>query len=207
MLELVLPDEIEKRSFEIILSELSEPLDEELAPLALRAIHATADFSYANSLKASQGAVAKAVAALRRGATIVTDTFMALAGIDKTRLAVLGGSALCYAKDLDVAEAAKLKGITRSMAAVEKARCLPSPLIFAVGNAPTALARICELSASGELSPDFVLGAPVGFVNVLESKEMLMQSGIPHVAACGRKGGSSVAAAIMNALIRLAAEN
>jgi precorrin-8X/cobalt-precorrin-8 methylmutase len=198
------PDEIEAKSFEIIQAELGAPLEGELAPLSLRVIHATADFEHAHSLQAPPGAVAAALRALRGGARVVADTNMALAGIDKRRLAALGASACCFASDPDVAEAAAAQGITRAMAAVDKASTLPPPLIFAVGNAPTALLRICGLAAAGRLSVDFVAGACVGFVNVLESKEALMGSGIPHVAVRGRKGGSPVAAAIMNALLRMA---
>jgi precorrin-8X/cobalt-precorrin-8 methylmutase len=129
---------------------------------------------------------------------------MALAGIDKGRLAALGGKALCLASDPLVAEKALKDGTTRAKAAVDMAMSLPPPLFFAVGNAPTALARICELHSLGLLDPAFVIGAPVGFVNVVESKDMLAASGLPHVMVSGRKGGSAVAAAIVNALFRLA---
>lgn len=205
MLEYVKPDEIEKRSFEIIASELPHPLDPALAPVIMRVIHTSADFEYADSLAFSENVIANAVAALRRGVSIVTDTNMAKAGIDKGRLKALGGEVYCFMADADIAETAKKGGITRARAAVDKAAAMGEPLIFAVGNAPTALLRLCELKASGRFSPELVIGLPVGFVNVVESKEELIRSGIPYIAARGRKGGSNVAAAVCNALLRVAA--
>lgn len=202
MIEYTGPDEIEKRSFEIIQSELRRPLDPVLAPVIMRVIHTTADFEYADSLAFSEGVVERALSALRRGISIVSDTNMVKAGVDKARLAAFGGDILCFMRDDDVAESARNDGSTRARAAVDKAAALGMPLIFAVGNAPTALLRICELKEAGRLSPELVVGVPVGFVNVTESKEALMRSGIPYITARGRKGGSNVAAAICNALLR-----
>ena len=195
------PEDIEKRSFEIIKSELARPLDTGLAPIIMRVVHTTADFDYVDSLTFSKNAVSIAREAIRGGAFIVTDTHMAQAGINAKRLASFGGETMCYIADSDVAEAALLAGTTRAYAAVDKAMKLGKKLIFAVGNAPTALIRICELVEAGKLSPALVIGVPVGFVNVVESKEMLMRTAVPHIVARGRKGGSSVAAAICNALI------
>jgi precorrin-8X/cobalt-precorrin-8 methylmutase len=201
------PEEIEARSFEIIRKELGADmpsLDPLLLSVLVRVIHTTADFSHARNLCASPGAAALAIRALRGGASIVTDTQMAKAGIDKNRLAKFGGQAHCFIADSDVAASAKQNGTTRSLAAVDKAAKLGAPLIFAVGNAPTALARICELAGRALVFPALVIGVPVGFVNVVESKEMLMAGTLPYIASKGRKGGSNIAAAICNALLRLA---
>ena len=200
-LERVSPVEIEKRSFEIIAQELPHPVDESIAPVVKRVIHATADFDYVDSLYFSDGAIDAALAALRGGATIVTDTAMALAGINKAALERHGCAARCFIADEDVASAAAARGITRSAAAVEKAAALEGPLVFAVGNAPTALVRLCEMMGEGKVRPRLVIGVPVGFVNVIQSKEMLMDSDVPCIVARGRKGGSTVAAAICNALL------
>jgi len=204
MIEYMKPDEIEKRSFEIIQSELPHPLDPVFAPVIMRVIHTTADFEYAASLTFSEGVIESAAAALRRGVEIVSDTNMVRAGVDKTRLKTFGGDIYCYMHDGDVAETARQNGITRARAAIDKAVAMEKPLILAVGNAPTALLRICELKEAGQFSPELVIGVPVGFVNVVESKEALMRSGIPYITARGRKGGSNVAAAICNALLRIA---
>jgi precorrin-8X/cobalt-precorrin-8 methylmutase len=206
IMEYIKPDEIEKRSFEIIQSELPHPLDPALAPVIMRVIHTTADFEYAKSLAFSENVIERAAAALRQGTIIVSDTNMVKSGVDKSRLFALGGDIYCYMSDEDVAETARQSGITRARAAVDKAASTKKPLIFAVGNAPTALIRICELKEAGLCSPALVIGVPVGFVNVAESKEMLINSGIPYIAARGRKGGSNVAAAICNALLRIAAD-
>ena len=198
------PEEIERRSFAIIANELPRPLDPALAPVILRVIHTTADFDYLDNLIFSDHVAERAIAALRQGVDIVTDTTMVKAGIDKTRLAALGGEAHCFIADEDVREAARKSGTTRSRAAVDKAAALGRPVIFAVGNAPTALLRICGLAVAGRLDPALVIGVPVGFVNVVESKELLMRSSLPFIVAKGRKGGSNVAAAICNALLRMA---
>ena len=200
-LERVLPMEIEKRSFEIIESELPHPIDPALAPIIKRVIHTSADFDYADNLCFSEDVVAKAHEAIKNGACIVTDTQMAKAGINKKNLARWGGEVYCFIADEDVAKAAKEQGTTRSAASMDKAAALGKPLIFAMGNAPTALVRICELIEEGRLDPKLVIGVPVGFVNVVQSKEMIMQEPVPYIVARGRKGGSNVAACIVNALL------
>lgn len=206
-MEFVLPDDIEKRSFEIIESELDAPLPEKENPIIMRVIHATADFDYCKSLKFSENAIDTALDAIRNGAVFVTDTNMIKAGVNKSALGRLGCEVLCYMADEEVAKTAAERGITRAAAAVDKAARISDsskPVIYAVGNAPTALVRICELVGSGGFRPALVIGAPVGFVNVEYSKELLTRSGVPYIAAMGRKGGSTVAAAIINALLYMA---
>lgn len=203
--EFVLPNEIEKRSFEIIESELPYDLSEREKPIIMRVIHTTADFDYCENLKFSDNAVDTALDAIKRGAVFVTDTNMALAGINKPTLEKLGCTAQCFMADPDVAKAASEHGTTRASASVDRAAAISDrPVIYAVGNAPTALMRICELHERSGFSPALVIGAPVGFVNVVHSKETLVASGIPYIAALGRKGGSNVAAAICNALLYIA---
>ncbi len=201
-LQNVLPEEIEKRSFEIISEEMGnlilDPLEE---PVIKRVIHTTADFDYLANLKFSGDAVRKGIEALKKGALIVTDTQMARAGINKKALEALGGEALCFMADDDVAEAARAKGTTRATASMEKAARLKKPVIFAIGNAPTALVRIYELIREGRIRPELIIGVPVGFVNVVESKELILELDIPCIVARGRKGGSNVAAAICNAML------
>lgn len=204
-LEYVRPEDIEKRSFEIIASEIAErgiELDHKIAPVLMRVIHTTADFDYLDNLKFSDNAVDTALRVLESGAYIVTDTNMALSGINKTALKKLGCEAFCYMADPDVAAAAKENGVTRACASVEKAvRLKGKPLILVSGNAPTFLIRARELMDSGELSPALVIAMPVGFVNVVQSKELIMESDVPYIAAAGRKGGSNAAAAVCNALM------
>lgn len=200
-LERVTPMEIEARSFEIITQELPHPIDEALAPIIKRVIHTTADFDYADTLCFSEGVVDKALDAIRGGAAIVTDTTMAMSGINKKALAKHGGEVFCFIGDADVAEAAQTSGTTRAVQAMEKAAKLQRPLIFAIGNAPTALIHIYEMIHEGRLDPRLVIGVPVGFVNVVQSKELIMTAGVPYIVARGRKGGSNVAAAICNALL------
>ena len=201
-LQNVLPEEIEKRSFEMIGQELGninlDPLEE---PVIKRVIHTTADFDYLKNLKFSEAAVKIGIEALKNGAVIVTDTQMARSGINKTVLGSLGGEALCFMADEDVAAAAKTNGTTRATASMDKAAELQKPIIFAVGNAPTALVRLYELIQDGKIKPELIIGVPVGFVNVVESKELIMELDIPYIVAEGRKGGSNVAAAICNALL------
>ncbi|MBQ6180427.1 MAG: precorrin-8X methylmutase [Ruminococcus sp.] len=200
-IEYVLPTDIEKRSFEIIESELESEIPGDIKPIVIRAIHTTADFDYAKNLYFSDNIVDKALAALDRGAIIVTDTNMARSGINKAALARHGCECMCFMADEDIAEAAKLHRTTRASASVDKAAGLRKPVIYAVGNAPTALIRLCEHISDGSFIPEFVIGAPVGFVNVVQSKETLISTGIPCIVARGRKGGSNVAAAICNALL------
>ena len=200
-LENVKPMDIEKRSFEIITEELG---DKKLAPgtelIVKRCIHTSADFDYADNLYFSEGAVEKALAAIQKGACIVTDTRMAKAGINKKSLARYGGEVYCFMSDEDVAEKAKELGTTRASVSMGKAAKLDSNLIFAVGNAPTALVRLYELIQDG-FRPELIIGAPVGFVNVVQSKELIMGTDIPCIVARGRKGGSNIAACIVNALL------
>ena len=200
-LENVLPADIEKRSFEIITGELKQPLDPETELIVKRCIHTSADFDYAKNLCFSEGVVEKAVNAIKGGAVIVTDTQMARAGINKKSLARFGGEVLCFMSDEDVASAAKENGTTRAVASMNKAAQLDKPVIFAIGNAPTALIRLYELIEEKKISPELIIGVPVGFVNVVQSKELIMQTDIPYIVAAGRKGGSNIAACIVNALL------
>lgn len=198
----VLPMDIENCSMKIIGEELGEVyLDHEKESIVKRVIHTSADFDYARNLRFSEGVVEKALTILKQGVTIVTDTKMACVGINKTGLHKLGGQALCFMDDPEVAARAKEAGSTRAAACMEKAATLKGPLIIAIGNAPTALVKLDELFKAGKIKPDLVIGVPVGFVNVVEAKELIMNTGIPYIVAVGRKGGSNVAAAICNALI------
>ena len=204
MFEIIKPMEIEKRSFEIITGILAEKgvaLDPENELVIKRVIHTTADFEYVNNLVFSEHAVAKGIEELKSGCDIVTDTQMAKSGISKTTLARLGGEVHCFMSDEDVAAEAKARGVTRAAVSMEKAAKLEKPLIFAIGNAPTALIALDELIREGKLAPKLIVGVPVGFVNVVESKELIIASDVPHIVARGRKGGSNVAAAIVNAML------
>lgn len=203
-LENVLPMEIEKRSFEIITQELGgRKLPKEQEPIIKRVIHTTADFEYADTLTFSEDAVAKALDAIRSGANIVTDTQMAKSGINKRVLAKFGGAVYNFMQEEEVARMAKERGCTRAAACMDKAAELSGPLIFAIGNAPTALVRLYELIEAGAVRPQLIIGVPVGFVNVVQSKELILGLQVPHIVARGRKGGSNVAAAIVNALLYL----
>jgi Precorrin isomerase len=196
------PMDIELESFEIITRELGDRViqpDHEL--ILKRVIHASADFEYADNLKISDGAVAHTLEAIRNGCDIVTDTQMVKSGINKTILTSLGGEVHCFMSDDDVAAEAKERGTTRAIVSMEKAAKLDKPCIFAIGNAPTALIKIHELITQGIIKPVLVIGVPVGFVNVVEAKELIMTADIPYIVARGRKGGSNIAAAICNALI------
>ena len=201
-LENVQPREIETRSFEIITEELG---DHKFQPgtelIVKRCIHTSADFEYADSLYFSEGAVEQAIEAIKNGASIVTDTQMAKAGINKKALGKFGGEVFCFMSDEDVAAKAKAEGSTRAAACIDKAAALGKPVIFAIGNAPTALVRLYELIQEKKISPYLIIGVPVGFVNVVQSKEMIMESGAPCIVAKGRKGGSNIAACICNALL------
>ena len=200
-LEKVKPMDIEKRSFEIITQELGDtPLIPGTELIVKRCIHTSADFDYGKNLCFSKDAVSKAMEALKEGACIVTDTQMAKAGINKRALARYGGEVYCFMSDEDVAEKAKELGTTRASVSMGKAAKLDSNLIFAVGNAPTALVRLYELIQDG-FRPELIIGAPVGFVNVVQSKELIMGTDIPCIVARGRKGGSNIAACIVNALL------
>ena len=203
-IEHVLPADIEKRSFEIITQELLEQgirLPEEEAMITKRAIHTSADFEYAKTLTYSKGAVAIAKELIRGGADIVTDTNMALTGINKKVLAEFGGQVHCFMADEEVARLAKERQTTRAAISMEKASQIEKPVIFAVGNAPTALIQPYDLMQQGSWRPAFVIGVPVGFVNVVAAKELIMTTDVPYIVNRGRKGGSNVAAAICNALL------
>ena len=202
MPEIIAPMDIEKRSMEIISETLgSRVLDPENEAVIKRVIHSTADFDFADTLTFSEHAVSKGIEALRSGCDIVTDTQMAKAGINKRVLASLGGEVHCFMSDPDVAEEAKARGITRAAVSMEKAAKLSKPCIYAIGNAPTALFALRELIDSGQLNAALIIAVPVGFVNVVESKELIIASSVPYIAARGRKGGSPVAAAICNAML------
>lgn len=206
------PADIEKTSMFIIEKELAEKgifLPGEIAAVVKRVIHTSADFDYAENLYFSEQAAQKGTAALKCGAAIITDTNMAKAGISKAALAKLGGEVHCFMADADVAAKAKENGMTRAAVSMEKAAAQYPEGIFAVGNAPTALLKLCEWMEMG-LRPALVIGVPVGFVNVVESKERLIETcekyGVPVIAARGRKGGSNVAAAICNTLLYTAGD-
>ena len=203
-IEHVLPEDIEKRSFEIISEELGQmgivlPKDQEM--ITKRAIHTSADFDYARTLVYSDGAVTIAKDLIKNGADIVTDTNMALTGINKGKLARFGGSVHCFMADEDVAREAKERGVTRATVSMERAAGIKKPLIFAIGNAPTALISLYEIMERTGFKPGLIIGVPVGFVNVESAKELIMTTDVPYIVNRGRKGGSNVAAAICNALI------
>ncbi len=244
------PEEIEKKSMELIEREMKTRPPRDHAPIIRRVIHATADFEYEYTIKFSESAVAAALKALRggmekTGATgetgynrgvcgpassqagpqtpvgigdvlsaaaetetgrtiIVTDTNMALAGINKAALSRLGCEAVCFMADSEVAAEAAARGATRAAVSMEKAARMQGRLIFAIGNAPTALLRLRQLIDEGAVRPELVIGVPVGFVNVVDAKEEIMNAGVPYIVARGRKGGSTVAAAICNALLYMA---
>lgn len=201
-LEYVEPKDIEARSMELITKELGDTkLDPKLAPVIKRVIHTTADFDYLENLCFTPCVTDILRDAIRNGADIVTDTQMARAGINKTRLAKYGGEVHCFMSDPDVAKEAKERHLTRAAVSMEKAASLPEPVIFAIGNAPTALIRLHELMENHAISPIGIIGVPVGFVNVVEAKELILSDPVPSIVARGRKGGSNVAAAIVNALL------
>lgn len=200
--EKILPADIEKRSFELLSKELkNKNLPAENEAVIKRVIHTTADFDYEDNLYFSPQAVAIGLKALRQGASIVTDTKMGQAGINKKALARFGGNVFCFMSDEDVAEEAQKRGVTRAFVSMEKAAKLQQPLIFAIGNAPTALIGLAELIEANQIRPELIIAVPVGFVNVVAAKELIMQTNMPNITARGRKGGSNVAAAICNALL------
>lgn len=197
------PHNIEKRSFEIIQEEMGDiHLDEEIEPIVKRVIHTSADFDYLNNMCFSKNAVKKAKEALKNGASIVTDTNMAYSGINKKAAAKYGVSIHCFMADEDVSKEAIERGETRAALSMEKASHIKGPVIFAIGNAPTALIKLYELIKKGAIRPEVIIGVPVGFVNVVEAKELIMSlKGVEYIVAKGRKGGSNIAAAICNALL------
>lgn len=209
-LEFVRPTEIEARSFQIIGEELGEVSfpDAHHELVVKRVIHTSADFDYANTLCFSEHAVERGVAAMLDGATIVTDTKMAAAGINKTVLQSFGGEVLNFISDVDVAAEAKERGLTRAAISMERAAQVDGPLVLAIGNAPTALVQLYQLITEGKMAaPALIIGVPVGFVNVVESKELIMELPVDYIVARGRKGGSNVAASICNALLYIASND
>jgi precorrin-8X/cobalt-precorrin-8 methylmutase len=176
-------------------------LEKEQEDIIKRVIHTTADFDYVRNLCFSENAAEQMRNALRNGADIVTDTQMARSGINKKELAKYGGKVHCFMSDEDVAARARERKSTRAAASMDKAAALDGEVIFAIGNAPTALARLYELMQEGKVQPQGIIGVPVGFVNVVEAKELILQTDVPYIVAQGRKGGSNVAAAICNALL------
>lgn len=203
---IVNPMKIETTSMKIIESEMGDHnfTSDELK-IVKRLIHTTADFEYKDLVEISSGAIDVAKEILKSSPLIYTDTNMALSGINKMALAKLNGKAICYVNLEEVHSEAKEKGITRSMAAVEKA-CSDNVDIFVFGNAPTALFRLKELIKEGKANPKLIVAVPVGFVGAAESKENLEELNIPYIAIRGRKGGSTVAAAIINALMYMVVE-
>ena len=203
-IEHLLPEEIEKRSFEIISEELVKRgivLPEEEAMITKRVIHTSADFDYTQTLTYSANAVSIVKKLILDGADIVTDTNMALAGINKKALAAFGGEAHCFMAEKRVADLAKERGTTRAAVSMEMAAEMEGPVIFAIGNAPTALIQLYEMIQQGTWKPSFVIGVPVGFVNVEAAKELIMETDVPFIVNLGRKVGSSIAAAICNAIL------
>ena len=204
MNEYVKPMDIERRSFEIIRTELGRELDPELEPVILRVIHATADLGFADALVFTPGVVPKLTEAIREGASIVSDTNMIKAGIHKKTLEKFGGEVLCFMSDEDVASEDERRQTTRAAVSMEKAASMGRPFIYAIGNAPTALLSLHRLVQEEKVSPIAVIAVPVGFVNVVEAKELILKDPVPSITACGRKGGSNVAAAVCNAILYMA---
>ncbi|SEA58555.1 precorrin-8X methylmutase [Pseudobutyrivibrio sp. ACV-2] len=203
-IEYLLPTEIESKSFQIITEELTSMsinLPEDEAPITKRVIHTSADFDYATTMCYSKNGIEIAKKLIKNGAHIVTDTNMAMAGINKKKLATFGGQVHCFMADEDVALEAKERQVTRATVSMERAARLNKPVIFAIGNAPTALISLYEMMEAGQFTPEFVIGVPVGFVNVVAAKELFLNSDVPYIINKGRKGGSNIAAAICNALI------
>ncbi len=203
-IEFVLPSEIEKRSFEIIESELKNrgiEIPQEQQPVTMRVIHTSADFEYAQTMRYSDNAIEIAKKLILSGAHIVTDTNMAKAGINKKALEKFGGEVHCFMADADVAQEAKERKTTRAAVSMERACRLGKPVIYALGNAPTAMISLYEMMEKRIYVPPFVIGVPVGFVNVVAAKELFLNSTVPYIINEGRKGGSNIAAAICNALL------
>ena len=201
-LDIEKPQDIEKRSFEIIGELLGDrTFPAEQVGIVKRVIHTSADFDYADNLVFGNDAVRKGIAALKEGCTVITDTNMALSGINATNLKKFNSEKVCFIADPAIAAAAKENGTTRAVQSMIHASELKGNQIFAIGNAPTALIKLYDMIKAGEIAPALVIGVPVGFVNVVESKEMFMELDTPYIVAKGCKGGSNVAAAIVNALM------
>lgn len=202
-IKFVEPHNIEKRSFEMIQEEMgSINLNNEIEPIVKRVIHTSADFDYLNNMFFSENVVKKAKEVIKSGGTIVTDTNMAYSGINKKAAAKYGVNIRCFMAETDVAEEALKRGETRAAVSMERASKIEGPVILAVGNAPTALIKLYEMIKAGIFKPDVIIGVPVGFVNVVEAKELIMSlDNVEYIVAKGRKGGSNIAAAICNALL------
>lgn len=203
-IEYFLPEEIEKRSFAIITEELKQRqivLPKEQERITKRVIHTSADFEYADTMCYSENAVSIAEHLIMEGADMVTDTNMALAGISRKTLTRFGGKAHCFMAEEEVARLAAERAVTRASVSMERAAAIGKPVIFAIGNAPTALIRLYEMMQEGSFRPAFIIGVPVGFVNVEAAKELIMTTDVPYIINKGRKGGSSIAAAVCNALL------
>ncbi|MGQ9501404.1 MAG: precorrin-8X methylmutase [Anaerolineae bacterium] len=203
----MLPHEIEEESFRLIEARLDQ---DRFSPqehiVAMRVIHATADFAFADLLRFHPRAIAQGVQALRRGCTLVTDVRMVQVGIASALLEQLGGHTFCAVSDPKVAELAQCSGITRASAAIRYSAPHIHRGIVAIGNAPTALFEVIRLVREEGIQPALIVGTPVGFVKAAESKEALLDLGTPYITVLGNRGGSSVAVAIVNALLRIAAQ-
>ena len=202
-LEKLKPGDIEAKSFQLIGEELSRMgimLDPRHEHIIKRCIHTSADMDFATNMKFSDDAVPKIKEAIKNGCYIITDTKIVQSGIDKARLDVFGSSVLCFVGSQDVVQESKMEGVTKAYISMRKAKVLDKPVVFAIGNSPTAIQSILEMNALGEFSPVAVIGTPAGFVNVEGSKENLIESGIPYIVSRGRKGGNDIASAIVNAI-------
>ncbi|CAO0820939.1 Cobalt-precorrin-8 methylmutase [Desulfarculales bacterium] len=201
------PQEIERRSWEIIELEVSSHAWPPQAWCIIqRMIHTTADFDWVQTVRMHPQAIESGLAAIKAGAVIFTDTRMVQAGISPKRLAPFGGQVRCLMDDPRVASLAAERGTTRAVATVDLALPELSGGIYVIGNAPTALSRLLQQMAAGQASPALVVGLPVGFVNAAEAKEALTATSQPFITAVGRKGGSAVAASVINALAELCRE-
>lgn len=208
-IECLLPSEIEKKSFEIISIELKKmkiKIPEEQKSITLRTIHTSADFDFAKTMYYSKNSIQIAKDLIKNGADIVCDTNMAKAGINKKILEKFGGTVHCFMADEDVAQKSKNLKITRASASMEKASKLNKPIIFAIGNAPTALISLYEMFEKKIYKPEFIIAVPVGFVNVELAKNLILETEIPCIINRGRKGGSPIAATICNALLYMLEE-
>ncbi|HUY34922.1 MAG TPA: precorrin-8X methylmutase [Pirellulales bacterium] len=206
MTRILNPEAIEAESFRIIEHELGpHSFSPEEFAVVRRAIHATADFEFARSIRFAPGAIRSGIEAIRAGRSLVADVQMVQAGINKPGLAKFGGEVYCFISDDDVVAAARTAGLTRAIMSMRKAAERLPGAIYAVGNAPTALLELVRLAE--QTRPALVVGVPVGFVSAVESKDELAASSLPFITALGRKGGTPVAVSIINALIRLAGES
>jgi len=200
------PQAIEKESFAIIDAEAgAHHFDPRQWSIVRRVVHTTGDFDFVRNMHFSPGAVAAGIVALQSGAPVYCDTNMVRAGVNKPRLAAFGSELVCHVGDAEVAAEARAQGVTRSIVALRRG-VEQGCRIFLIGNAPTALYELLDLCRAGKAQPALIVGAPVGFVGAAESKETLFQSGLAQIVCRGRKGGSAIAAAILNALVLLATE-